>query len=342
LIAEGAVFIGQRGGTFYALNLADGGLRWKFEAGVPIFNTAAFDAGKVFFCDEDLYVHCLDAATGQEVWKSEKLYGQSAKQYHPVLTQGLVLLRPMMTHPCREYHNSNWGRDPAQRLDYVFQATWAHFDHWYGKTAEDPTQDVQSPYSHWYTDHIAAVKAGRMPQVLLDAQELVVQHYREKPYDQDLFILDEATGQPAFLPPHFAIHSLPGPVCPPVADGRGAVVLPWTFLNHGWGRLDLQKQRIVEMIVPPRITNADETLNVSVGGHLLFIMHCEEGNANYTGIYDLEAKKFYDLPGVPGRWGQLADNCESGGNAASIANGFFYHLVFHQLAAWTSAEGGSQ
>lgn len=338
LVSSDSVFIGQRGGVFYAINLKDGSLRWKFDAGAPIFNTAAMDQGKVFFCDETLYVHCRDAATGREVWKSDKLYGQSAKQFHPVVYQGSVILRPMMTHPMREYYNSNYGRDPAKRPDYLFQATWAHFDYWTGKTSQEKIKDGQSPFAKWFLETVPEVKQGRMPKVLMDAQESLVAHFREKPYDQELFILDEATGKQAFIPPHFATLSLPGPVPPPCADGRGGVIIPWIFVTHCWARLDLAKQRVTEIILPPRMQNGDNNSNFSAAGNLFFNA-CMLGGHHHHGSFDLEAKTFSALPRAPGYWGQLSDACESGGNAASIANGFVYHVDLHQLTAWTTAEG---
>jgi len=171
----------------------------------------------------------------------------------------------------------------------------------------------------------------------------MVAYFRRRPYEQDLFVLDEATGRQAFIAPHFpSVHSLPGNAPPVAADGRGGVIIPWIFVSHCWARLDLAKHRVTDIYPTPAVTNADETLSVSVGGNLLFIMHCEEANANYTGIFDLDQKRFYDLPSVPNRWGELSDNCESGNSAAAIANGYFYHIVFHQLAAWTSAEGSQQ
>ena len=338
LIADGKVLIGQRGGAFYALSLKDGSLAWRFDAGAPIFNTAAFNDGKVFFCDEGLYLHCLDAGNGKELWRTEKLYGQSAKQFHPVVYRGLVLIRPMMTHPTKEYFSSNYGRDPAKRLDYLFQATWAHFDYWTGKSKEEKAKDVQSPYAHWFLKTVPEVKAGRMPQELMDAQDLLVQHYREKPYDQDLFILDERTGKQAFIAPHFATLSLPGPVAPPVADGRGCVVIPWIFTTHCWARLDLEKQRVVEIIIPPRAQNGDNNSNFSMAGRQFFNAHMCGGH-HHHGSFDFETRTFHALPRAPGYWGQLSDACESGGNAASIANGFIYHVNYHQLTAWTTAQG---
>jgi len=336
LVAKAMVFIGQRGGAFFALNLKDGTLGWRVDIGAPIFNTAAYDDGKVFFCDEQLLVHCLDAATGKTIWKSDKLYGQSAKQFHPVVCNGLVLLRPMMTHPTREYYNSNFVRDPAKRLDYVFQATWAHYDYWTGKTNRETSPDGQSPLAHWFLKTVPEVQAGRMPKVLMDAQELVVEHYRAKPYDQDLFVLDAHTGKQSFIAPHFATLSLPGPVAPPVADGRGSVIIPWIFTTHCWARLDLQKQRVVEIIIPPRCQNGDNNSNFSVAGNQFFNAHMCGGH-HHHGSFDLDTKKFHELPRAPGYWGELSDACESGGNAASIAGGFIYHINYHQLTAWTTA-----
>jgi len=341
LVAEGAVFIGQRQGTFYALRLKDGSLLWEFEAGEPIANSAAYNKGRVFFCDEGLYVHCLDADNGKEVWTSEKLYGQSAKQYHPVICEGYVLLRPMMTHPTREYYNSNYGKDPADRVENLFQATWAHFDYWTGKTDKPKAQDVQTPYSDWFRRLVPEVKAGKMPQELQDAAKQLVEHYRRKPYDQDLFILDERTGKQAFIAPHFATFSLPGPVPPPVADGRGGVVIPWIFVTQCWARLDLRQRGIVQIILPQRAQNGDNNSNFSMAGNQFFNAHMCGGH-HHHGSFDLDARTFHAMPRAPGYWGQLSDACESGGNSAAIANGFIYHVNYHQVTAWATGKGADQ
>ncbi len=85
--------------------------------------------------------------------------------------------------------------------------------------------------------------------------------------------------------------------------------------------------------------NPDETVNVSVGGKLLFIMHCMESNAQYTGIYDQEKRICYELPAGRSGGRSLCECCQSGNNAAATADGYFYHIIFHELCAWTSAEG---
>lgn len=321
LVADASVLIGQRGGAFHSLGLSDGKLRWRFRAGAPIFNTAACSAGRVFFCDEALHVRCLDAKTGRELWRSERLYGESAAPYHPVVHKGLVMLRTAMTHRSGMYRGRNWNFPSKFGMP-----TW---DKGKSKARRDA--------------YLAALGAGKaMPEELLKEQEKFIQYFKDRPEEQDLFALDEATGRRAFIPPHVHCQTLPlhEQACPPVADGRGGVIIPWHFINFGWARLDLERRRIIEMIVPPRPTNPDETVNVSVGGDLLFIMHCQEGNASYTGVYDMKTKEFHGLPRAPNRWWRLTNNCQSGNNAASIADGFFYHIVFHQLAAWTSAGGG--
>jgi hypothetical protein len=306
------VFIGQRGGTFYALNLADGTRKWEFKAGAPILNCAAYDAGQVFFCDENLYMHCLDAKTGREVWKSERLYGQSTKQYCPVVVNGHVIFRPMAAHPFTE---------PIV-----------------------PAKQWEAIKGHITPAGVAA--DGGLSQPLMDFQDAMVKFYQQRPSLRDLFILDEKTGKEAFIAPHWpSVLALPGGAGPAAFDGKQSIILPWRFnaFNAYWGRLDLKRQRFVEVFAPKTIVgNPDETVNVSVGGKVLFIMHCQEGNCQYTGIYDLEKKVCYDVPGRWERQWTLSDCCQSGNNAASIADGRFYHIIFHDLWAWTSAGGGQR
>jgi len=97
---------------------------------------------------------------------------------------------------------------------------------------------------------------------------------------------------------------------------------------------DIARNRMVELIVPPRTCNADENVNVSCGGRYVYVMHCQEGNANYTGVYDLATKTWTPIHGdVP--W---YDNLQSGANPASIAYGRFYHILFYTLVARTTQQ----
>ena len=63
-------------GNVYALSCADGKRKWTFTTGGPVYFSPAFDDGKVYIGSTDMYGYALDAATGQQVWKTEKLPGQ--------------------------------------------------------------------------------------------------------------------------------------------------------------------------------------------------------------------------------------------------------------------------
>ncbi len=337
-IADGVVYIASRQGVLYAVSLTDGKEMWKLDLGAPAAQTAAYKDGRVYIGAEDMRMRAVDSKSGKTVWTSEQLYGQSFKDYHPVVTGGYVLVRPMPAHPSRKYFDSNYGKDPAGSPDNIFQATWGHYPYWAGFSDEDSGKDVQTPWGHYYRDIIEDVKAGKMPEILEKGQDAVIEHYKENPYDQDFFVLKAADGKQAYISPHFHCFSLPGPVCAPAVAGDGTVVIPWIFMSHVWAKFDLEKGRAVEILVTPRYSNGDETLNVSVGGRYLYVMHCEEANAAYTGIFDFETRTWSGLPGVQKRWWQLVDNTESGNNAASISDGKFYHIVFHQIAAFETAK----
>ncbi|GAB4561730.1 MAG: hypothetical protein Kow0047_09250 [Anaerolineae bacterium] len=312
LIAESMVYIGERSGLFYAIDLTSGEERWAFDASAPIFNTAAYDAGRVFFCDESLRVHALDAQSGSQLWVSEQLYGQSCKQYHPVVYQGYVLIRPMMTHRIGIID----GIPP-------FNRTWD-----------------SATYQARLAQYAGVINGQPLSQDLLDAQQDILNYYTNNPHEQSLFVLNASDGQQAFIPPHFHHMTLPGPPPPPVVDGlHGGVIIPWTFIGYGWGHLDLQQRRVTYVVIPPGDGgNHDESVNVSMGGPLWFMFHAQEGNAQYTGIFDWTDGQFYTFSNsqVPKRNWQLTDNANNGNNSVSVASGHFFHITFHQLAAWTS------
>lgn len=318
LIARGRLFIGQRQGTLYALRLADGEPLWTWNAPAPIFGTAAYwapppgskQAALVLAPVEDVKLWAFDAGTGEIAWTASGLLGQSFKGTHPVVAGGAVLVRPMMNHLVRMF---------AMPPD--FTPTWD------GKVREKRLAEARA----------LGVLDGQMPDKLLALQDKVEQYFREHPFEQDLFLLKAATGEKLPVVPHFRVNSMHGPVCPPALTAEGDVIIPWTYICHGWARMNLATRRAVELIIPPRPTNADETLHVSVAGRYAFFFHYEEGNANHTGIYDLAGRKWLSFPRPPNRWGTLADNIQPGGHAVSIAGGRFYHVVFHQLACWESA-----
>lgn len=321
LIVDGAVYAGNRRGRIVALNLADGELLWSAEVGGPVLNTAAADAERLYIGADDMRLYALSLATGEQAWCSEQVYGMTFKDYCPVVHQGHVFVRPMASFEADIYTgvHSPYGGWP-NNLPGGWWPVWT--------SAPGDLPNFQTRY-----DAATAERAGEMPQELLDRQQPVIEHYRNYPADQDLYIFDAATGEPGPPAPHFRVQAMHGPVTPPVVDQYGTLVMPWVHINHCWGRYDLDSNRMVELMIPPRPTNADENLNVSVGGRYLFVFHCQEGNANHTGIYDMVDRQWHANPGPGVTW---YDNQQSGANPVSIGAGHYYHILFYTLVARTS------
>ncbi|KAA6460445.1 pyrrolo-quinoline quinone [Acidobacteria bacterium AB60] len=66
---RGMVYFGSGDGNVYALNAADGALKWKFKTGDVVHASPAIDAGLVLIGSWDSYFYALDAVTGVERWK---------------------------------------------------------------------------------------------------------------------------------------------------------------------------------------------------------------------------------------------------------------------------------
>lgn len=70
-VAGGIVYVGSRDGTLYAVDAANGTLRWRFDNSVFWSNTTpAIDGGFVYDGNSDgHFVQAVDARTGAQAWK---------------------------------------------------------------------------------------------------------------------------------------------------------------------------------------------------------------------------------------------------------------------------------
>jgi outer membrane protein assembly factor BamB len=66
-IAGGTVYVGSMDENLYALDLADGRMKWKYKAG-PIKAPVSAHGGDVYVGDVDGVFHRIDAARGEKVW----------------------------------------------------------------------------------------------------------------------------------------------------------------------------------------------------------------------------------------------------------------------------------
>ena len=68
VVAGGLVFFGDRNGAVFALDAADGSVRWKTYTSGPVDFPPAVDAGRLFVGSGDGRVYALEATTGRPLW----------------------------------------------------------------------------------------------------------------------------------------------------------------------------------------------------------------------------------------------------------------------------------
>jgi len=115
LLADGKVFIPDRGGVLYALDAKTGKKLWQYDAGAQVLHTPAYNEGRVYFGSEDGRVHAVSAADGKRIWLTEPLLTHTFFGTWPVVFRGKVLLRYHTTHkavgsPPSAYTSPSWDK----------------------------------------------------------------------------------------------------------------------------------------------------------------------------------------------------------------------------------------
>jgi hypothetical protein len=320
LLADGKLLVGGRNGTFYALEPSSGIILWSYDAGAPILQTAAWSRGRVVFGAMDMRVYALTSANGALAWRSEKLNGVALKDYWPVIWNGKVIVRTM-----------GFGDiEPA----FPFK--------WFGDSSD----------WNWLSRYGPTIAAGGLVNVpdAMQAQNEAMASYDANPVGDDisLYILDETSGRQSFVVPQWTVQTMHGAPPSPCVDRDGMLVVPVLFVRSGWGRLDLQAQRIVDILydhktrngdpvqpnaMPAGMGNKDENLNVTCAKNMILAMHIQEGNANFTGWFDQNNRKWNMLE-TGYTSGEMSSNTQGGGgNPPSIVDGMVYHISYHELIA---------
>lgn len=358
-LADGRLYAVNRGGAVFALDPATGEQMWRCDVGVPLLQSPAVrpaaegKPGRLFVGGNDLCVYAIDTADGARAWKSERLYGQAFKDYWPVVVGDRVIVRSMIADLKPAISNRTRRYSPEN-----FPLTWADplpDPAWYRNPDE---RKVALDQGRWYIEHSDAVAAGEIPEEVNTAQDRLAAHYREHPEGKDLFVLDAQTGAEAEVLPHWCAQTMNGPASPPCLDKDGMLVVPMMYINGRWGRMDLSKKRIIDILYDGRnyegqklteITtvgwtpvagggNTDENMIVTAAGDLIFSFHCQEANANYTGVWDMKNRRWHNmLQPIPAN-GPYVTNTQGGGASGAVAaDGMLYHMSFHTINAWKSA-----
>jgi len=290
-VERGLVLLGDRAGTFRAFDATTGDERWHLQTGGPIRTTAAVAGDSVLFASDDMRAYCADLATGELPWRSAKLYGQSLRDYYPVVFDDVVALRSAPAIPMP-------GLIGADR-HFLCELAGIDDSHW--KNVDD------------------FVKSDR---VRVDAethraeQDAVLQRLEEEPHARSLFLLDLRTGQETRRAPVFWAAGCQGVGIPPVrtADGRAIIYYRTAYSNFslgvapvvGLGFLEPASWRVTPIYhangnQPPWNTfwgTADESTNYSVGGNVLYICH----QGTLSGL-ELKTSELFTIAGQRDTWG---------------------------------------
>ncbi|MBD3174380.1 MAG: PQQ-binding-like beta-propeller repeat protein [Armatimonadia bacterium] len=284
------VLIGGRDGTFRAYDADTGDERWSVATEGPIRTTAASADGRVFFASDDMHAYCAELLTGDLVWRSDKLPGQSLRDYYPVVLGDAVVLRsaPVTPMPHRI------GDDAAMLCRNA-----GIENHW------------QAIEAHLYSD---AVRVP--PETHAAEQAAILDWLEERPHARTCFVLDADSGTEVARAPVLWMAGCQGVATPPVRgrDGRGLTLYRTAYSNFnlgvaplvGLGWLDPQSWRIDPIYHsdgdrPPWNTfwgTADEAINFSIGGGTLFI--CHQGTLS---ALDLESGHLSHIVGDRDTWG---------------------------------------
>lgn len=288
-IYKGSVYLGGRNGVFYGLDAKTGDVKFEHRTGGPIRTTAACVGDRVLFASDDMHAYCLDLA-GQMKWRSEKLNGQSLRDYYPVIVDDMAVLR---TIPAGPYH----GRIGQDRTLLVTHAGVT--DHW---------KDI--------AEYTRSDATRGTPEKIESERRLVLDHLEQNPDARTFFALDLSTGKEAKRMPVLWGAGCQGTGFPPVlTNGNRAIVFyrsAFSNWTHGvapivaMGYLDFARAAVdpirhVSGNAPPWNTfwgTADETMNFSVGGEVLYVCH----QGTICGL-DLKTLKLFYVAGNRDTWG---------------------------------------
>jgi PQQ-like domain len=270
LVVDGKVFLGSRAGAFVCFNSTDGKELWRARLDCPVRQTAAFSDNKVFVTGEDLKVRCFDGRTGNLVWTSEQLSGQTARDYYSIVVAAgarkWVIVR---TNPILNM-GQRIGRDRTMlaRNAGMDDSSWKKTEEW-----------------------IRSETARGTPELWQKEQAAIISYLETNREARTFFVLDVATGKEEFIAPILWIGGCQGVGAEPAATADGRLLVfyrsAYGSWNHGvaplvtLGLYDLQKNQVTPLFHQQGRQpawncfwgTADESQNFVVCGETALIIH---------------------------------------------------------------------
>lgn len=123
-IWNGAVYFGSGDSNIYALDAANGSIRWKFKTGDVVHASPAIADGKLYVGSWDSYFYALDAATGTELWRFKT--GEDPDMHNQVgIQSSATVANGVVYFGCRD--SNFYAVDAAtgrQRWAYSNKGSW--------------------------------------------------------------------------------------------------------------------------------------------------------------------------------------------------------------------------
>ncbi len=245
----------------------------------------------MFWGAENMRLYAADLETHKLLWTSDQLYGQSLRDYYPVLAGDVLIIRSapadsMPRHIGRDYNllTQNAGIDASD---------WRNVDAF-----------------------VKSDEARGSPELLAQEQDAILQHLEETPQTRTFYVLDRATGQERLRAPVLWCAGCQGVGQQPVISAGGQAIVMYRTAYSNWalgvaplvamGSLSLETGCIERFWhesgnQPPWNTfwgTADESQGFALGGHILYITH----QGTLSG-YDLRTKQLFPIAGNRDTWG---------------------------------------
>jgi outer membrane protein assembly factor BamB len=266
--ANGILYVGGYDRRIHAVNASDGNLKsgWTFvEAGAGFETNPVAVNNRVYAGNRDGYFYCLDADTGQLIWKwrdendeypdapirisaaykNNVLYFGSDNSHAYALrdngsSASLVWKSEMLPGVGFSTYWPVIYTEPSTGKDYVLlsgtkkEVGWAWFGDSYFQENYDifagiPVGDLIGPTGNVPGDWVTGTKT-------IDASK-IQQYFNQKPYKRHLFILDAATGKehPVYAPVSWVSATHGGSKRPPVIGGDGVIYTHIGYQNGNPG-----------------------------------------------------------------------------------------------------------
>lgn len=314
LLMEDNLYCGNRDGVMYAVSSKSGRKLWERNTGAPIEHTAAGAQGRVVFVDKAMTVWCLDADSGDVVWKAEDIPGSSVRDYWPVIHKGKVIIRTR-EGATRELS----GHMSELQRSLFFPASYG---------AINP--------------QLIKFKAKTIDDILKE-QQWFVSYFEKNPKAHTFAVLNLSDGTEPYKASVVAGCCNTGAIPPPALAGDGRLYTPFpTSAAHrgiinitrlGVGHFNIETGRIDKPLLcaggdgvsdvigvrTPFEVTSDETVCLSSGGDILFGIR---GDMDPGGINVISRERVrISVPPRP-----RAQDMQPGGNVVAVSGRYLAYV----------------